>query len=715
MTGRPRRRVQNWLFTLAFIVLLVGTVAGFLYVRADTVRTDEERVEAEATRAAAALEAEVRQLASGLGGAAAIVAPGAGADAGVLDTGVFAAFARDLIDRGELSGLSLVAVVEGEPRPEYVLVAAEPGTAAGVAVGADLAADPARADTFADALDGGEPLLTDVVDLVTTGGPGLELVRPLAGPSAETPRVVGFVVAGIPLDDLAETAREAMGSDRELALMDGDELVFGTVFDPRVSTTRVPAGVPGQTWTVAVGPPGGPDLTRAWLVVALGALATAALIALVVSTVGHQRELARTNALLARAEERNRAVQEVAGRLARALSGADIVTALVAHLPAAVEAHSAVIATLDETGKLELLGLDDGGDVRSERFLDLGGADSIVQSVITGVQPAWLSSSFDWRGDTATDVLAGEGAALAVLPLTAEGVVGVLAVSYPRIRIFADDEKDLLQTISLLAARALARGRQYDTEHESALAFQRSALPDDLPAVAGLTVAARYRPAQQRATVGGDWYDVLVLDEHRVVLVVGDVVGHGMVAAAAMGRLRTAFQAIARLSTDPGAMLAALSHQVESIPDSFCTTVVCVVVDLRTGMMSWCRAGHPPPLVLADGRSQLLDQRGLPPLGVVPEALPPVHTRQLERGDVVLLYTDGVIERREESIDNGLRRLGIVAEDLADLEPEELGDALLAAMITDIQTDDLAILVVRFDGSADSSRVGSAAGASRGA
>ena len=693
MAGRPRRRVQNALFTLAFVVLLAGTVAGFLYARADAVRTDEERVEAEAARAAGALERELRQLASGLGGAAAIV----GSD-GALDTRVFTAFARDLIDEEELTGLSLVGVVPGDPGPGYPLVAVEPGAADGAAVGADRAPDPVRAAPFAEAMAAGEPSLTGVVDLVTSGGAGLELVRPLVEPSAEPAAVVGFVVAGISLDDVAATARDAMGSDRELALVDGEEVLFGAVFDPRVTTTRVPAGVPGESWTVVVGPPGDPDLTRAWLVVALGVLATAALVALVVSTVGHQRELARTNALLTRAEERNRAVQEVAGRLARALSGADIVTALVAHLPAAVEAHSAVIATLDDTGKLELLGLDDGGEVRSERFLAIGSTDSIIQNVLSGLQPAWLSSPFEWRGDASTGALAGEGSALAVLPLAAEGVAGVLAVSYPRIRIFADDEKDLLLTISLLAGRALARGRQYDTEHESALAFQRSALPDDLPAVAGLTVAARYRPAQQRATVGGDWYDVLVLDEHRVVLVVGDVVGHGMVAAAAMGRLRTAFQAIARLSNDPGAMLSALSHQVESIPDSFCTTVVCVVVDLRTGMMSWCRAGHPPPLVLAGGRSLLLDERGLPPLGVVPDASPPVHSRQLGTGDVVLLYTDGVIERREESIDDGLRRLGIVAEDLADLEPEELGDALLAAMITDIQTDDLAVLVVRFDG-----------------
>jgi serine phosphatase RsbU (regulator of sigma subunit) len=194
---------------------------------------------------------------------------------------------------------------------------------------------------------------------------------------------------------------------------------------------------------------------------------------------------------------------------------------------------------------------------------------------------------------------------------------------------------------------------------------------------------------------------VLPLEDGRVLLVVGDVVGHGMVAAAAMGRLRTAFRTVVPYSADPGAMLQGISQQIDSIPDAFCTTVVSVVVDPERGTMLWSRAGHPPPLLVSDGSAELLDAPCLPPLGVDPDLVPRVHDHPLAAGDLLVLYTDGVVERRDESLDDGFRRLGIVAESLADLEVEELADALLEAIIPlEDQTDDLALLVVRYEGPA---------------
>lgn len=441
------------------------------------------------------------------------------------------------------------------------------------------------------------------------------------------------------------------------------------------------------------------DLMPAWAVAVAGAVAVVVLTAFVLAGRRHRRRLAQAAALLARSEERGRAVQEVAGRLARALTAGDVVAALVEHLPAAVGARSVVVAVTGETGHLEVLGGDGDAEAATPRFRHADVSRSIVGTKLDQHEPAWLSSPLGWRGDDVAEALAGGGSALALLPLEAEDVAGVLAVAYPRIRIFEEDEQALLQTVGLLAARALARGRRYDTEHQTALAFQRAALPDELPAVDGLTIAARYRPATERATVGGDWYDALVLDDRRLVFVVGDVVGHGLVAAAAMGRLRTAFRAIAPLSADPGEMLRAMNLQIDSIPDSFCTTVVCLVIDVRTGTMTWSRSGHPPPMVLDGTGPHLLDEPGLPPLGVAPDASPRVHARALGVGDRVILYTDGMVERRGESIDVGLHRLGVVAENLVDLEPSEFSDALVEALVpADEQADDLAVLVVRFDG-----------------
>jgi serine phosphatase RsbU (regulator of sigma subunit) len=287
---------------------------------------------------------------------------------------------------------------------------------------------------------------------------------------------------------------------------------------------------------------------------------------------------------------------------------------------------------------------------------------------------------------------------MAVLPLEADDVRGLLAVSYPRVHTFVEEERALLETVGVLAARAFARGRRYDAEHRASVAFQRTALPTSLPTVDGLTVAARYRAGSYAATIGGDWYDVVELGDDRVALLVGDVVGHGMEAAVAMGRLRTGFRMIAALLREPGAMVQAVSQQVDAIPNAMCSTVICAVVHVPTGVVEWCRSGHLPPVLVHEEKAELLEGIGVPPLGVAPEIAPPVHHQELVPGDVLILYTDGLIERRHESIDDGFGRLRLVSEDLADLTPEDFSDALLEALVpVEEQTDDVALLVVRLD------------------
>ena len=673
------------MFTLTFLALGVGTVAGVAYARQRAERTADRRSEEATTASAVALEMEIDRVVAGLSGAGALLR-----DDGSLDVDGFAGFARDVIGN---DGIPAMALVRSGPAGELAVLALAPDGRGGfqVPLDDDLVA------VFERAAATRRIATSAVVDMVGTRQAGVEVVRPVLDLDAPSGPVRGFVAAGIPLDRLTDLARDGIDRDRQLAVIAGGELLLGSEIDPRLEVTTARAAVPGARWRVVLGPGPGPDLTVVWLVAAAGAAAILAMAALAITTERHQRRLARSNALLTRSEERTRAVQEVAGRLARSLTAGEIVAALTAHLPAAVGARSGTIAVIDEGGNLEQL-IADADDVRTERLVGVDEPGSIVGHVLRSGQPAWLRSPLEWRDDPASVALAEDGQALAIIPLAADDVTGVVAVSYPNVRIFSDDEMGLLLTVGALASRALARGRRYDAEHRTAVAFQRAALPDDLPSVDGLTVAARYRPATRRATVGGDWYDVLVLDERRVVLVVGDVVGHGMVAAAAMGRLRTAFQVIARLSNDPGVMLAALSQQVDSIPDAFCTTVVCAVVDLETGTMTWCRAGHPPPVVVSTGTQHLLDDPGRPPLGFGSDEAPRVHERQLEPGDLLVLYTDGVVERRGEAIDEGFRRLGVVAESLSDLDPAEFSDALVEALVPGEQADDLAVLVVRFDG-----------------
>jgi|GEM_PF-6392304 len=436
------------------------------------------------------------------------------------------------------------------------------------------------------------------------------------------------------------------------------------------------------------------EVSLPWFIGVGGGLAMVAMLLLVTVTHRHQRQMRQANQLLTQSEQRSRAVRDVAGQLARSLSAEEVVRALLDHLPAAVGAQSVVVAATTDDGPLTILG---PGSVSSDGPL-VPAPGSVVDGALARRDVAWLPSPLMWRGDTAADRLAAGGWAMALLPLTADDDVGLLAVVYPTVHTFDEDERALLATVGVLAARALARGRRYDHEHVAALAFQRAALPDELPVVAGLTIAARYRPGAVRASVGGDWYDVLVLDEQRVALVVGDVVGHGMEAAAAMGRLRTAFQTIAPLRPDPAAMVQAISQQAPSIADAMCTTVVCAILDRHTGTMRWCRAGHLPPVVLHAGVAMVVEGAGGPPLGMSRER-PPVHEVVLAQDDLVVLYTDGMIERRGEAIYASLERLRVVAGELSDLEPEDFSDALVEAMVpAEEQVDDVAVLVVRFDG-----------------
>jgi serine phosphatase RsbU (regulator of sigma subunit) len=711
---RHRRTAQRTLFTAALVVLVAATVAGVLLARTGAVDTVEERAQQSADGAAALLGIEMRQVAAALSGSSAVVSPD-----GDLDAEIFAAFAGDPLVGIEDLALLLLDIVPADERAEFEargtpLLAVEgddlvpagtadvhyPVIAVGTEssgrsiLGVDYAADPVRREAVERA--GAERVATVSGPLVlaVSGEPGVAVVRPVTDPDGSVVR--GFIATTVPAARIESTVRTAVGEEAEVVVLDGEQALVGAEVRGVENLPAADLDVLGRTWRVAVRTPVEPDDRLSWLVAAAGLAAILTMATLLVLTERHQRRLARANALLARNERRSLAVQEVAGRLARALTGSEVASALVDHLPAAVGAHSAVVAIMERGGRFELLQAGSG-----PRQLPAPVVGSVVESALARHEGAWLQSPLGWRGDEVAAILAGEASALAVLPLFTDDVVGVLAVGYPSFHIFAEEEQALLQTVSVLAGRALSRGRRYDAEHQAAVAFQQAALPDELPTVAGLSVAARYRPATHGATVGGDWYDVLPLEDGRVLLVVGDVVGHGMVAAAAMGRLRTAFRTVVPYSADPGAMLQGISQQIDSIPDAFCTTVVSVVVDPERGTMLWSRAGHPPPLLVSDGSAELLDAPCLPPLGVDPDLVPRVHERPLAAGDLLVLYTDGVVERRDESLDDGFRRLGIVAESLADLEVEELADALLEAIIPlEDQTDDLALLVVRYEGPA---------------
>ncbi|MGW0819453.1 PP2C family protein-serine/threonine phosphatase [Streptomyces viridiviolaceus] len=213
-------------------------------------------------------------------------------------------------------------------------------------------------------------------------------------------------------------------------------------------------------------------------------------------------------------------------------------------------------------------------------------------------------------------------------------------------------------------------------------------------------IAVRYLPAVGALNVCGDWYDAVDLPEGRFAVAVGDVVGHGLMAATVMGRLRSALSAATRTVHGPAQALEVLGLYARSVEGALAATAVQVLVDCHSHLLIYSSAGHPPPVLLhPDGTCDLLDQATDPPLGARPEHVPrPQATTTYTPGDTLILYTDGLIERRDEDIDAGLTRLTSTLATCTDFGAEHLADTLLARLdLTSGAGDDVAMVVVRLE------------------
>ncbi|MFF2806322.1 SpoIIE family protein phosphatase [Streptomyces sp. NPDC058000] len=211
-------------------------------------------------------------------------------------------------------------------------------------------------------------------------------------------------------------------------------------------------------------------------------------------------------------------------------------------------------------------------------------------------------------------------------------------------------------------------------------------------------VAVRYLPAVGSLNVCGDWYDTVDLADGRFSVAVGDVVGHGLEAATVMGMLRSALSAASRAVSGPAQALEVLGLYARSVDGALATTAVSVLIDTRSKLIVYSSAGHPPPVLLgAQGTHQLLDQATDPPLGARPEHVPrPQAGTSYRTGDTLVLYTDGLIERRGEDIDAGLGQLTDALSTMSHLSPQRLADALLARLgVAGGARDDVALVVVR--------------------
>jgi phosphoserine phosphatase RsbU/P len=284
------------------------------------------------------------------------------------------------------------------------------------------------------------------------------------------------------------------------------------------------------------------------------------------------------------------------------------------------------------------------------------------------------------------------------VPMVAGGqVVGVLHVGSLAPRRFTSHDTELLQLAADRAAMAV-QSMTAQTDRLAAAALQRSLVPTALPAVAGAEMAGRYVPGS--GAVGGDWYDAFTLPSGELCVVIGDVAGSGLAAAVIMGRMRSALRSYALETSDPADILGRLDRKMQYFERDAMATVLCAVIDPALDRMRVCSAGHFPPTMARPGRAaELADVAAGLMIGAVAQAQRRVSTVQIPPGTLLCFYTDGLIERPGEVIDDGLARLCRV---LTAESPDAACSAVMQALVGgEPARDDIALLIVRRQVSAD--------------
>ena len=412
-----------------------------------------------------------------------------------------------------------------------------------------------------------------------------------------------------------------------------------------------------------------------------------------------------------RAAARTALVAQVSAELSGALDGESALGRL-ARLVVPVLTDGCIVTVVDREGRARDVGSWHADPARRELMaqyaqvrLEALPAGSPVARALRAGTP--ITETVDavlrmMRQGPARDLLTAIAPATAVvLPLSAEGrTVGVLTLYQDAGREARADDVDTARLVADQAGLAVARVHLQSQQAQLVEGLQRSLLTDP-PAIPDAAVVVRYVPAAEAARVGGDWYDAFLQRDGAPMLVIGDVVGHDTAAAAMMGQLRGLLRGIAHHGGDgPAAVLRGLDEAIASMHTGALATAAVARFEGLAGAdgvrMRWANAGHPPPFLLGpDGQVSVLGGRfGDLMLGVDPTAERIESTRDVDPGSVVLLYTDGLIERRGTTLDDGLDRLRRGLEELAGRPLGELCDALLERMLQGTPEDDVALVAL---------------------
>lgn len=435
-----------------------------------------------------------------------------------------------------------------------------------------------------------------------------------------------------------------------------------------------------------------------------------------------------TARLQAVARDRSRLLREEVPEQERALGGltADVgaaksvdqaLSVLLGTPACSLRASAASIGLLDETGSNLLIthAGDLAGDIHDRyhlvsidspvRMAEVARTDRrMVVPDVADADERFLAEA----ADKAEDIRA-----LIIEPLHADDgtVLGAMGLGWPAPREINPADTDLTRRVAAILARAVARISAAEREHQIAMALQERLLGFGVISQAA-AVSAAYQPASEAMRVGGDWYTATPLDAARIGISAGDVVGHGLAAATVMSQLRSALGAAALAADDPAAVIDLLDRYAQTLDDATFATVAYAVVDSAAGTVSYACAGHPYPLVVGpEGTVTWLQDGRRPPLAVrsfTPGADAPTGSAALPPGSLLLLYTDGLIERRSEPLRDGLARLTAAAAGCAKLSAGQACRELISQMNPGQDyADDVAIIAVRPSGTTAASHVDS--------
>ncbi|GAA3506346.1 SpoIIE family protein phosphatase [Streptomyces prasinosporus] len=392
----------------------------------------------------------------------------------------------------------------------------------------------------------------------------------------------------------------------------------------------------------------------------------------------------------------------LAAALTETVTVRDVVE-LIAHQILPAFGAQGLVLSAAEAGRLKITG-HHGYDADVVERLDALSLDTRLTpagDVLAGGAAAFFADRAEIAARYPKAPLMSDKEAWAFLPLVVSGrPVGCCVLSYDRPHRFTADERAVLTSLAGLIAQALDRARLYDTQHRLVRELQRALMPRALPVLPGLDVAARSLPAGHGLDVGGDFYDVLRLDDTTAAAVIGDVEGHGVTAAALTGQIRTVIHTHATAGAAPDEVLARTNRLLADLDSELLASCLFARVDLARRRVALASAGHVPPLLRhAPGRAEVLTVEPGPLLGIDPHARYPVTTVELPPGAVLALYTDGLVEVPGVDATRTTRRLAERLAAAGDLDPHHLADRLLHPAGSGVQrADDTTVLLLRTAG-----------------